>query len=75
MVSVASVPGLSRNLLSIRKVVEQWGNPLVYYKTKAVLGFQGEESLAFNFYPRKGLVPATGARRIPCQGAALVLAA
>ena len=39
MVSVAYVPGLSRNLLSTRKAVEQGGNPLVYYKTKAVLGF------------------------------------
>ena len=36
MVSVAYVPGLLRNLLSTRKAVEQWGNPLVYYKTKAV---------------------------------------
>ena len=75
MVSVAYVPGLSRNLLSIRKVVEQWDKPLVYYKTKPVLGFPGEESLAFNFYPRKRLFPATGVRRIPCQGAALVMAA
>ena len=49
MVAVAYVPGLSRNLLSTRKVVEQWGKPLVYYKTKAVLGFPGEESFVFNF--------------------------
>ena len=37
MVAVACVPELSRNLLSTRKAVEQWGKPLVYYKTKAVL--------------------------------------
>ena len=36
MVAVAYVPGPSRNLLSARKSVEQWGKPLVYYKTKAV---------------------------------------
>ena len=30
MVSVAYVPGLLRNLLSTRNVVELWGNPLVY---------------------------------------------
>ena len=43
MVSVAYVPGFSRNLLSTRKAVEQWGKPLVSYKTKTVLGFPGEE--------------------------------
>ena len=54
MVFVAYVPGLLRNLLSTRKAVEQWGKALVYYKTKAVLEFPGEESLVFNFCPRKG---------------------
>ena len=62
MVSVAYVPGLLRDLLSTRKVAEQWGKPLVYYKRKAGLGFQGEESLVFNFCPRKGLFSATGVR-------------
>ena len=52
MVSVAYVPGLSRNLLSTRKAVEQWGKPLVYYETKAVLRFSGVESLVFYFCPR-----------------------
>ena len=65
MVSLAYVSGLSRNLLSTRRAVEQWGKPLVYYKTKAVLGFPGEESLVFNFCPRKGLFSATGVRRTP----------
>ena len=74
-VSVAYVPGLSRNLLSTRKAVEQWGKPLVYYKTKAVLGFPGEELLVFNFCPRKELFSATGVRRTPSQGAALALTA
>ena len=31
MVSVGYAPGLSRNLLSIRKAVEQWGKPVIYY--------------------------------------------
>ena len=43
MVSVGCVPGLSWNLLSTRKAVEQWGEPLIYYKTKTVLGCPGEE--------------------------------
>ena len=41
MISVAYVPGLSWNLLSTRNVVEQSDKPLVYYKTKAVLGSRG----------------------------------
>ncbi|CAM9877737.1 unnamed protein product, partial [Ascophyllum nodosum] len=45
MDDVAYVPGLSRNLLSTAKAVEQWGKPLIYYRNKAVLGFPGEESL------------------------------
>ena len=68
---VAYVPGLSRNLLSTIKAVEQWGKPLTYYRNEAVLGFPGEESLVFKFCPRKGLFSATGARRIPRQEMAL----
>ena len=75
MVSVEYMPGLLKNLLSTRKAVEQWGKPLVYYKTKAVLGFPGEESLVFNFCPRNGLFSAAGVRRTPSQEAALGLAA
>ena len=63
MDDVASVPGLSRNLLSTVKAVEQRGKPLIYCR-KAVLGFPGEESLVFKFCPRRGLFSATGARRI-----------
>ena len=51
MDDVAYVPGLSRNLLSTIKAVEQWGEPLIYYRNKAVLGFPGEESLFFKFCP------------------------
>ena len=47
MVSVGYVPGLSRNLLSTREAVKQWGKPIVYYEPRAVLGFPGEESLIF----------------------------
>ena len=32
MDDVAYVPGLSRNLLSAIKAVEQWGKPLIYYR-------------------------------------------
>ena len=71
MDDVAYVPGLSRNLLSTVKSVEQWGKPLIYYRNKAVLGFPGEESLVFKFCPRQGLFSATGARRIPRQEVAL----
>ena len=42
MVPFGYVSGLSRNLLSTRKAVKQWGKPLVYDETKAVLGFPGE---------------------------------
>ena len=68
---VAYVPGLSRNLLSTVKAVEQWEKPLIYYRNKAVLGFPGKESLVFKFCPRRGLFSATGARRIPRQEVAL----
>ena len=74
MISVAYVPGRTRNLLSTRKAVKHWGKPFVYCKTKAVLGFPGEESLVYNFYPRKRLDSATSMRRTPTQGAALALA-
>ena len=55
MDDVVYVPRLSRNLLSTVKAVEQWRKPLIYYRNKAVLGFPGEESLVFNFCPRRGL--------------------
>ena len=71
MDDVAYVPGLSRNLLSTVKPVDQWGKPLIYYINKAVLGFPGEESLVFKFCLRRGLFSATGARRIPRQEVAL----
>ena len=71
MDDVAYVPGLSRNLLSTVKAVEQWGKPFIYYRNKAVLRFPGEESLVFRFCPRKKLFSATGARRIPRQEVAL----
>ena len=71
MDDVACVPVLSRNLLSTIKAVGQWRKPLIYYRNKAVLGFTGEESLVFQFCPRKGLFLATGARWIPRQEVAL----
>ena len=52
----------------------QWSNggkALIYYKTKAVLWFQGEESLTFNFCPSKDLFLATTVRRLPSQVEAL----
>ena len=64
-VSVVYVPGRSQNLLSTRKAVNQWNKLVVYYKTKANLGFPGEESLVFNFCLHKGLISATGVRRTP----------
>ena len=67
MDDVAYVPGLSRNLLSTIKAVELWGKPFIYYRNEAVLGFPGEESLAFKSYLRKGLFSATSVRRIPRQ--------
>ena len=71
MDDVAYVPGLSRNLLSTIKAVEQRGKPLIHYRNEAVLGFPGEESLVFKFCPRRGLFSASGARRIPRQEVAL----
>ena len=72
MVAFAYVRELSRNLLSIRKAVEQCGKPLVYYKTTAVLGFPGEELLAFNVFPCTELCSAV--KWIPGQGTALAVA-
>ena len=71
MDDVAYVPGLSRNLLSAVKAVEQWGKPLIYNRNEAVLEFPREESLVFKFCPRRGLFSATGARRTPRQEVAL----
>ena len=71
MDDVACVPGLSRNLLSTIKAVEQWGKPLIYCRNEAVLEFSGEESLVFKFCPRKGVFSATDARRIPTNEVAL----
>ena len=71
MDDVAYVLGLSRNLLSTIKAVEQRGKPLIYYRNEAILGFPGEESLVFKFCPRNGHFSATGARRIPRQEVAL----
>ena len=48
MDDVAYVPGLSRNLLSTIKAVEQWGKPLIYYRNKAVLGLPGKNRLFSN---------------------------
>ena len=56
MVSVGYVPGLSRNLLSTRKEVEQWGKPLVYYETKAVLGVLGKGVASFELPPPQATV-------------------
>ena len=67
----AYVLEFSRNLLSTIKAVEQWGKPLIYFRNEAVLRFPGEESLVFKFCPRKVLLSATGARRIPRQEVAL----
>ena len=71
MDDVAYVPGLSRNLLSTTKAVEQWGKPLIYYRNEAILGFPGEESLVIKFCLRKRLFSATGVRRTPRQEVAL----
>ena len=54
MDDVAYVPGLSRNLLSTVKAVEQWGKPLIYYRNKAVLGFRGRNRLFSNPAPVGG---------------------
>ena len=71
MDDVVYVSGLSRNLLSTIKAVDQWGKPLIYYRNEAVLGFPGEGSLVFEFCPRKGLFSATAARRVQRQELAL----
>ena len=71
MNDVAYVPALSEDLLSTIKAVEQWGKPLIYYRNEGVLEFPREESLVFIFCPRKGVLLATDARRIPRQEVAL----
>ena len=53
IVAVAYMPGSSRTLLSICKAVEQWGKPLIYYKTKAVLGFPKRSRLFLFSLPAK----------------------
>ena len=69
MISVPYVPDLSRNLLSTSKPMEQWGKPLIDYKTKAVLGFKEEVSPLFKYFSLRDPM------RIPGQGAALAVAA
>ena len=71
MGDVEYVSGVSRNLLSTLKAVKQWGKPLIYNRWKTILGLPGEESLVFDFCPRKGLFLATGMRWIPSQEVAL----
>ncbi|CAN0128326.1 unnamed protein product, partial [Ascophyllum nodosum] len=73
MDDVAYVPGLSRNLMSTVKAVEQWGKPLIYYRNRAVLGLPGEESLVFKFCPQANLT-GNGSVKI-ASGAALRAAA
>ena len=68
---VAYVPGLSRNLLSTIKSVEQWGKPSIYCKNEAVLGFPAEESLFSKSAPVRDCFQLQGARRIPRQEVAL----
>ena len=68
MDDVAYVPGPSRNLLSTIKSVKQWGNPLIYCRNEAVLGFPAEESLVFKVCPREGLFSATGRETDPEAG-------
>ena len=53
MDDVAYVSGLSRNLLFAIKAVEQWGNPLIYYRNEASLGFPGRNRLFSNSAPAR----------------------
>lgn len=53
MDDTAYVSGPARNLMSTLNAVEHWGKPLVHYRTKALLRFPGDESVVFNFCPRK----------------------
>ena len=55
-VAVAFVPGLSWNLLSTLKAVKQREKTFIYYRTKAALGFLGEESLVFQLLSPQGIV-------------------
>ena len=74
MAFVVYVPGLSRNLLSTRNLVEEWGKALLYYETKVVLGFPVEGSLLLTFVPARDF-STIGVRQTPNQGSALGLAA
>ena len=57
IISVAYVPGRLRNLLFTRKAVERWIKPLVYYKTKAILGFPGRSRLFLTSSPARDCFP------------------
>ena len=60
--------------LTKKCLLKFWANNLMIsyvWDLSPVLGFPGEESLVFKFCPRKGLVSATGTRRIPRQEVAL----
>ena len=51
MDDVAYVPGLSRNLMSTVKAVEQWGKPLIYYRNKPSWGSRGRSRLSSSSVP------------------------
>ena len=57
MVSVAYVPGLSRNLLSTRKAEEHWGKSLVNYKTRLFWVSRGRSSLCLTSVPARDCFP------------------
>ena len=62
MDDVAYAPGLSRNLLSTIKAVEQWGKTIIYYRNEAIFGFPGEESLVFKIWRETDPEARGGAR-------------
>ena len=57
IISIAYVPRLLWDLLSTRKAVEKCDKSLVYYETKAVLGFPGDESLVLTSAPARDCFP------------------
>ena len=57
LVAVAYVPRISWKLLSTCKAVEQWGRPLVYYKTKAVWGSRGRSRSCLTSAPARDCFP------------------
>ena len=57
VVAVVYVSGILWNLLSIYKTVERWGKSLIYYKTKAVLGYPGGNRLFLTSAPARNYVP------------------